>query len=214
MAINKQKIVDLAYNGQGIIGTTLINPGDFYHYEPTAEELRNYDFEAAKILLESAGYQDTNGNGIRESAGQGHPWSLILLPLPITSRRSKAGRMITSDLADAGIKINSVTMDSGALSDKIIAGSYDMFIWGWGSDVDPTVILGVLTTDQIGGNNEPFFSNPKYDEALLLPTGRDGPGEEKTDSSRNAADRIKEVPYLILVYSNNIQAIRSDRWSG
>ena len=64
LAINKQKIVDMAYNGQGTVGTTMVNPGDFYHYEPTGEEMRDYNIEAANALLEASGYMDADGDGV------------------------------------------------------------------------------------------------------------------------------------------------------
>ncbi len=213
LSINKQKIVDMAYNGQGTIGTTLINPGDFYHYEPVADELRGYDPEAAKALLESSGYMDSDGDGVRESQ-DGAPLEFDLITIADNLEEVKSGQMIVADSAVIGIKLNNVTMDSGALSDNIIAGSYDTFIWGWGADLDPTVITGVLTTDQIGGNNEPFFSNTRYDELYLSQQA-----ELDTDKRKQMVQEMQQIvyeeaPYIILVYSNNVQAIRSDRWTG
>jgi len=213
LAVNKQKIVDMAYNGQGTIGTTLINPGDFYHYQPTAEELRAYDLEAAKALLESAGYQDADGDGVRESK-EGTPLEFDLITIGDNLEEVKSGQMVAADSAEAGIKINNVTMDSGALNDKIVEGSFDLFIWGWGADVDPTVILGVLTTDQIGGNNEPHFSNAGYDELYIAQQAEMDKDKRKQMVHEMQQIAYDEAPYIILIYSNNIQAIRSDRWTG
>ncbi len=213
LGINKQRIVDIAYTGQGTVGTTMINPGNFYHYEPTAAELRDYDVEAAKALLEASGYTDADGDGVRESA-DGTPLEFDLITIGDNLEEVKSGQLIASDLAEAGIKINNVNMDSGALYDNIISGTYDLFIWGWGADLDPTVIMGVLTTDQIGGNNEPFFSNARYDELFLMQqTELD---DQKRQEMVFEMQQIvyDEAPYIIMIYSNNIQAIRSDRWTG
>ena len=100
------------------------------------------------------------------------------------------------------------------MKNRIIEGSYDMFIWGWGSDVDPTAILDILTTNQIGGNNEPFFSNVRYDQLQL--EQQNEMDESKRLKIVQEMQRIvyDEAPYIILIYSNNIQAIRSDRWTG
>ncbi|GAB1475474.1 ABC transporter substrate-binding protein [Bacillota bacterium] len=213
LVINKQKIVDMAYSGQGTVGTTLINPGDFYHYKPTGEELRAFDPDAANAMLEAAGYTDKNGDGVRDTA-DGTPLEFEFITIADNVEEVKSGQMIAADCAAAGIKINNVTMDSGALYDKIIEGSYDMFIWGWGADIDPTVILGILTTDQIGGNNEPFFSNKRYDELYMAQ-------QKEMDESKRQEMVFEmqqivydESPYIILIYANNIQAIRSDRWTG
>jgi peptide/nickel transport system substrate-binding protein len=213
LAVNKQKIVDMAYNGQGTVGTTMINPGDFYHYEPVSGELRDYNVDAANALLEESGYVDTNGDGVREDA-EGMPLEFEFITIADNLEEVKAGQMIASDLAEVGIKINSVTMDSGALYDNIIAGTYDMYIWGWGADLDPTVIMGVLTTDQIGGNNEPFFSNARYDELFLLQQTELDPAKRKAMVQEMQQIVYENAPYIILIYSNNIQAYRSDRWTG
>ncbi|NLT47123.1 MAG: ABC transporter substrate-binding protein [Clostridiales bacterium] len=213
LAINKQKIVDMAYSGQGTVGTTLINPGDFYHYEPTGGELRAYDPDAANALLEAAGYTDKDGDGVRETA-DGTPLEFEFITIADNVEEVKSGQMIASDCAAAGIKINNVTMDSGALYDRIIEGSYDMFIWGWGADVDPTVILGVLTTDQIGGNNEPFFSNERYDELYIAQQNEMDESKRQEMVFEMQQIVYDESPYIILIYANNIQAIRSDRWTG
>jgi peptide/nickel transport system substrate-binding protein len=213
LGINKQRIVDIAYNGQGTVGTTMINPGNFYHYAPTAAELRDYNVEAAKALLEASGYQDTDGDGVRESA-DGSPLRFDLITIGDNLEEVKSGQLIASDLAEAGIKINNVNMDSGALYDNIIAGTYDMFIWGWGADLDPTVIMGVLTTDQIGGNNEPFFSNARYDELFLMQQAELDPQKRQQMVFEMQQIVYDEAPYIIIIYSNNVQAIRSDRWTG
>lgn len=212
-AINKQKIVDMAYSGQGIKGTTLINPGDFYHYEPQGAEMRDYDPEKGKALLEAAGYIDRNGDGVRETV-DGKPLEFEFITIADNVEEVKSGQLIVSDLAEIGIKVKNITMDSGALYDRIIEGSYDMFIWGWGSDIDPTVILGIIITDQIGGNNEPFFSNARYDKLYIEQQAAMDENERQQMVFEMQRIVYDESPYIILVYSNNIQAIRSDRWTG
>ncbi|NLB24975.1 MAG: hypothetical protein GX828_06065, partial [Clostridiales bacterium] len=131
-----------------------------------------------------------------------------------TVHEVKSGQLIVSDLAEIGIKVNNITIDNGALYDRIIEGSYDMFIWGWGSDIDPTVILGIIITDQIGGNNEPFFSNARYDKLYIEQQAAMDENERQQMVFEMQRIVYDESPYIILVYSNNIQAIRSDRWTG
>lgn len=213
MAINKQKIVDMAFNGQGEAGTVLMNPGDFYRYEPGEGELRTYDPERANDLLDKAGYLDLNNDGVRESK-DGSPLEFEFITIADNVEEVKTGQMINADLAEIGIKIKNVTMDSGALYDKIIEGNYDMFIWGWGGDVDPTAILEILITSQIGGNNEPFFSNKRYDELYLAQQTAMDENERQEIIFEMQKIVYEESPYIILIYSNNIQAIRSDRWKG
>ena len=212
-AIDKEKIVQMAYGGEGEVGTTLLNPGQFYHYEPAGDELRSYNIEKGNELLDQAGYQDTDGDGIRENAA-GDKLEFSLITIADNSEEIKAGQLIVSDCQKIGISIKNETMDDGALQDQINAGSFDMFIWGWGGDVDPSVILELITTDQIGGNNEPHFSNARYDELFLKQMTILDEKERQAAVFEMQKIAYDEAPYIILIYDNNLQAIRSDKWTG
>lgn len=212
-AVNKEKIVEMAYGGEGKPGTTLLNPGDFFHYEPGDGGLRSYSTDKAKELLDKAGYKDTDGDGIRESS-TGEKLEFSLISISDNSEEIKAGQMIAADCKDAGIGIKTETMDDGALQDKIDAGTFDMFIWGWGGDVDPSAILQLLTTGMIGSSNEPHFSDGKYDE--LFEQQRSVMDKDKRKEIVYEMQKIAydESPYIILLYDNSLQAVRSDRWAG
>jgi peptide/nickel transport system substrate-binding protein len=210
-AMNKQKAAEMLYDNAGDVGTTLINPGDKYHYEPAGEELRDFSPDKANKLLDEAGYLDKDGDGIRESA-DGKPLKFDLISIADNTDEVKYGQMIKSDCLDVGVDINCVTMDSGAMSDKIAAYDYDMFIWGWGSDVDPTVILNVLTSAEIGGSNEPGWINEEYD--TLVKEQAMTMDEEARIALVKEAQKIcyDDAPYIILIYDNYTQAYRSDRF--
>lgn len=212
-AMDKKQIVDMAYGGQGEVGTTLINPSDKYHYEPSEDENRSYNIEKANSLLDNSGYKDTDNDGVREDEN-GKKLSFDFINISDNTDEVKTGQLIAASCKKAGIEVNLKTMDSGALQDAIDSSNYDMFMWGWGADYDPTTILGLLTTDQIGGSNEPKWSNSEYDSMY-----------KEQQTIMNEKDRITEVqkmqklaydeaPYIILLYDNNIQAYRSDRWEG
>ncbi|MEI8217306.1 MAG: ABC transporter substrate-binding protein [Eubacteriales bacterium] len=213
LATDKQQILDMAYGGEGKVGTTLINPGDFYHYEPTAAEKRDFNIDKANAMLDAAGYKDTNGDGVREDS-KGKMLEFKLISIADKTEEVKAAQLIAASCAKAGIKIDTVTMDDGALSDKIYAGSYDMFIWGWGADIDPTTILGILTTEQIGGNNEPYFTNARYDELFKLQMSEMDVNKRQKLVFEMQQIAYENAPYIIMIYDNNLQAIRSDRWTG
>lgn len=212
-AIDKKKIIQMAYGGEGSEGTTLLNPGQFYHYEPTAAELRSYSADKGSALLEKAGYKDTDGDGIREDAN-GNKLEFSLITIADNTEEVKAGQMIVSDCQKIGVSIKNETMDDGALQDKITAGDFDMFIWGWGGDIDPSVMLELLTTWQIGANNEPHFASTQYD--ALYKQQQTQMDETERQATVFAMQKMvyDEAPYIILLYDNNLQAIRSDRWTG
>jgi len=124
----------------------------------------------------------------------------------------KLGQIIKAGCEEAGIGIKCVTMESGALSDKVYEFDYDMFIWGWGADVDPGSILNILTSNydyaETGWTNDEYDSLYKEQSTLI-----------DFDDRKAVVDELQQIayeeaPYIILVYDNYIQGINSADWQG
>ena len=213
-AINKRDLVDIAFSKGGFPADSLIPPATAYwHWTPSGADARPFDPAAAGRLLDEAGYGTKDAAGARLRA-DGTPLSIRLIARAENPREVKAGQMVQGYLRDVGIEVKLSTLDDGALSDAITAGDYDMFIWGWGGDVDPTTMLNILTTEQFDGTNEPRYSNPAYDElvsrqyTLLDPKAR--------QEAVHAAQRIawEDCPLSILSYDLDVQAWRNDLIEG
>lgn len=213
LATDKQKIVDMAYYGAGEPGTVLINPGDYFYYDVPAADRLDFDAAAAAALLEENGYKDSDGDGVRESA-DGDRLSFSLISIADNVEEVKAAQIIADGAAQAGIEINLETMDDGALGDKIYAWDYDMFIWGWGGDLDPSVMLNILTSSEIGSSNEPGYDNPDYDKLYAeQDTMLDKAARKKlTDEMQRMV--YEDSPYIILVYDQYVQGYNKDKWTG
>jgi peptide/nickel transport system substrate-binding protein len=209
---DKEKIVSMAYGNAGDVGTTLINSSSEYHYEPTDSELRSYDPDKAAALLEAAGYRDTDGDGIRETS-DGKKLSFELISIADNTEEVKTAQMMAAGCKLAGIELRLVTMDSGALGELVSAGDYDMFIWGWGADMDAPAILRIFISDEWWNLNETGFSDARYDELYYLQqTLMD---EDERIAAVWEAQKIAydNAHYIIYIYDNDIQAIRSDKWT-
>ena len=211
-AIDKQNIMDVVYYSQGEVGTTLVPPGDYYHYEP-ADELRSFNIEKANELLEEAGYKDIDQDGIREDSN-GNKLSFLFTLRSETPEEVKAGQMIAANVEKAGIELKIETVDDGVLIDKVYSQDFDMFIWGWGTALDPTVILNVMSTKEIGNLSDCNYSNEEYDGLLL---------EQQTIMDETERRKVvwemqkilyDDAPYIILFYDNSLQGVRTDKWDG
>ena len=92
------------------------------------------------------------------------------------------------------------------------APDFDTFIWGWGGDpYDPSFLLSILTTDEIGGSSDSFYSNPEYDKLYEQQAGSFDPEQRKEIIQRMVAMTQADLPYLVLTYDPNLQAYRTDR---
>jgi peptide/nickel transport system substrate-binding protein len=214
-AIDKQKIIDVAFSGQGKPGSTIV-PSFLtdWHNKLSDEQNRSYDPDKAKATLDEAGFTDQNGDGVREDK-DGTPLEFRLYLRSNSPEEVKAGQILHVMLKDVGIKTNVETIDDGVLGDRIYDnGDYDLFIWGWSTDIDPTTILSIVSTDQIGNLSETYYSNPKYDELLA---------EQEVTVDFKERQKIvyemqnilaEDLPYIILMEENAIQAVRTDKWKG
>jgi peptide/nickel transport system substrate-binding protein len=219
-AIDRQKIVDVAFFGQADAGSTLIVPYSTYHWEPAADQAYKYDPEETKTQLDLAGYEDTDGDGFRETK-DGKPLSLRLLVTNDSPENQTAAKLIAGWFKDVGLKVNLKIVDAGVLLDAqynykgdTYAPDYDMYIWFWTYDVDPEMMLGVPTPQQIEGWNDTLWTDPEYTSLFTQQ-------EQTIDVEKRIplVQRMQEIvwessPYLIFAYPYQLEAYRSDKWDG
>ncbi len=221
-AIDKDKIVSIGYSNNALAADTIINR-DYYSaeadYHLTPSSPYAFDLDKARQALDQAGYPDGDGDGIREYKGK--PIELRLYTRSESPEQQNCGKLMAGWFKDIGLDIDFQVIDDGALADKqynVEGGQYapdfDMFIWGWGGDVDPNFILSVLTTNSIQSWSDCAWSNPEYDKLFL-----------KQQSTIDVQQRIAIVkqmqqivydqsPYIPLVYPLDLEAANKGKWAG
>ncbi len=94
------------------------------------------------------------------------------------------------------------------------APAFDTFVWGWGGDpYDPSFLLSLFLTDQIGGNSDSFYSNPEYDRLFNEQAGAFDVAERKEVMAEMVNLTQEDLPYIVLTEDPNLQAYRTDRLS-
>ena len=204
-AVDKDKIVSIGYNGNAAPADTIITR-DFYsaeadfHWTPPVGDPGTYtfDLEKAKAALDAAGYTDGDGNGIREYKGK--DIKLRLYARSESPESQNCGKLITGWFEEVGLDIDYQVIDDGALGDKQYnyegdqyAPDFDLFIWGWGGDVDPNFILSVLTTGSIEAWSDCIWSNAEYDKLFLEQQTTIDVAEAHRTRPPDAADRLRGV---------------------
>jgi peptide/nickel transport system substrate-binding protein len=222
-AIDRDKLVSIAYGGEATPGTTILPPDNWrdpdYHWQPPAGTLRTFDLAKAAAMLDAAGYKDVNGDGLRDYKGK--PIKLRLWALNQSIQNQSAGKLITGWFRHLGLGITFEVVDEGVYNDRIwnysgstYAPDFDMYLWTWYGYADPGQTLGSYTTSQIEGWNEPCWSNLQYDRAY---------GQQAvqlvTQQRKQYIDASQEVMYAdspqsITVYPRLLQAIDTADWTG
>ena len=220
-AIDKQAIVDAAMNGLAIPGEGLISPVQgVWNWSVPEDQRYSYDPEKAKQLLEDAGYSDGDGDGVRENA-KGDKLEFRFVVLNEYPEDQAAGKKIVSWCDDVGIRLKLDPMDEGPFGDDVYDNAnYDVFIWSWGGDIDPGFMLSTFTTEQILNWGDSQYSNPEYDDLYTQQAQAVDPEKPEDPTARKAiTDEMQAIlyrdnPYVILWYNLNLQAWRTDKWTG
>ena len=211
---DRQVAVEMGYGGLAEAGYGLVNnPG--FQYVPADDVRRDLSVEKANALLDSAGYLDSDGDGIRERGGQ--PLSLELITASERSSwQSAVVNMLITNCAEAGIEINWTTMEKVTMWDTCCDGddSWQLYLDGWGGDVDPGMILCLFQDwENGGGYSTTSYSNPAYDaayEQVLSTVDADARADAIQECQRIL---YEDCPYTIICYDTSVQAI-SNRWTG
>jgi peptide/nickel transport system substrate-binding protein len=215
-AIDKQALVDNVLQGSGSVGSTMLSPQDRWFWDPAAngDTTQDYNPQLANQMLDQAGYKDTNGDGIREDPKTGLPLTFTFLVLTTDPYSSDLGEFIKSWLKDIGMAVTLRPVTENKALDLWYAHDYDGYIWGWSGRPDPDFMLSIFTTDQCDNWSDGCYSNPEYDKLYL--EQRAAMTEEERAPIVDQMQKIvyDQVPEVFLIYENDLQAYRNDRFTG
>ena len=94
------------------------------------------------------------------------------------------------------------------------APDFDTFVWGWGGDpYDPSALLQLITTANIGNSSDSFYSNPEYDALFTKQSGEFDAAQRKATIKQMIDISQRDLPYLVLTNDPNLQVYRTDRLS-
>jgi peptide/nickel transport system substrate-binding protein len=127
-ALDYQTIVESIYLNRGYQITSNVLPIIPWAYDVTIEPY-SYDPNAARQLLESAGWIDTNNDGIRERGTT--PLVLGLTVVTGNTVHEQLADLVQDQLNSVGFDIAITPVDAPALAMQLLSQRYDMAITGW-----------------------------------------------------------------------------------
>jgi peptide/nickel transport system substrate-binding protein len=219
-AVDREKVVALAYSKYASVGSTLMVPYSPYHWQPPADAAFRYDPAKARQILDDAGYKDVNGDGYRETPA-GKKLDLRLAATTDSVEDQTAAKLIAGWLKDVGIKVAYQVIDPSALGDMQLnwegdtfAPDWDMCVWYWTAEPDPNYILGLFTPKQIGTGSDCNWTSPEYTR-LFQQQSRTLDQAKRIEIVQQMQQLFYEAaPYAILAYPDSLQAFNTRDWAG
>jgi len=223
-AIDRQRIVDLAWAGKAAPGSTIMTPDSWvdpdFHWQPPPDQLFVYDPAKAKNLLDAAGYKDTDADGIREGK-DGKPIKLRLWARQESPESQKTGSLLTGWFRDLGLKIEYQVLDDGIFYDSIWAykgdtysPDFDMYLWYYDGYADPGDTLASFTTAQIENWNEPCWSNAEYDRVVNAANSELDAQKRKDLVWQAQQIFYEQSPEIATDYPQSLEAVNTAKWDG
>ena len=161
-AVNRPAVVETVFESYSPPAYGPLNRST-YAYDPSVEGMYSYDPERAAVLLEEAGWTDTDGDGIRDRDGERLELETILMGWGYIP---EVGQILQNQFAEVGIGITSrQTTFSNALGD-VAEGRYHLVPFLF-SNSDPDILRTTFHSSNIdGGFNWSKVSDPQLDAWL------------------------------------------------
>ncbi len=217
-AIDPEALVKNVYGGYAQPGTSYIPPRfATYHWNPTGAQAHTFDPAAANAALDAAGYPK-GPDGIRMGK-DGKPLNLNFVGDASQTQDGQEAQYIKGWLQAIGIGVNINLVSSNRLNDLTNAGDFDLALSGYAVDPDPDYVLSIQTCAQrpnaqgLGGTTESFFCNAQYDQLYAEQLSEMDPAKRAADIKQMEQVFYDQVPEVTLVYRDNLEAYRSDRWA-
>lgn len=197
MAINRQALITNLLKGFARPATGILAPSSPF-YEPKVSPIF-FDVEAAKGLLDAAGYPDPDGEG---------PAKRFTLTYKTSNRRDRVlmARAIARQLEGLGIEVKIESYEWGTFFRDIRTGNFQMYTSTWVGVTDPDIYYLTFHSASMppDGANRGGFVSEVLDE--LLSTARTTIDPEKRRQLYAQVQQIValELPYVSLWYEDNV----------
>jgi peptide/nickel transport system substrate-binding protein len=213
--MDRQRIVDTALNGYGVIGETIV-PATTGKWHDSSQKPLPFSISKANQILDKLGYKK-GSNGIRVANGQPMSYEVIV-PNSRADVLTPTFRVIQGDFKKIGVELKEKVLDPNGAFAAITAPNnkytnFDLAMWDWIPSVDPDSILSVLLCNQYGSNSDTGYCNKKYD-SLYQKQAQELNVKKRVQLVHQAQDMIAtDRPYIILNYPDVIEAW-SKSWTG
>ena len=218
-AINIPELLEKTFQGHGTLATSFI-PSVYPQWQWKDEsKLAKYDPDAANAALDAAGYKK-GSDGIRLDKS-GKPINLRLLVDNADSVDQSRADFIVPWLKAIGIGVTVQPTDGDTIAADTTAGKYDMYFTAWSLGSDPDYQLGINTcdalptkTDGTGSTSMDYWCDPEFDKLYAQQHAELDEAKRQEIVKQMQAIHYDAAPSIDFWYPENLEAYRSDKWTG
>lgn len=138
MAIDRRALLKNVYDTLAFLGS-----GPFSRMLATADTalaMPAFDAGGAGRLLDSLGWRDGDGDGVREKGGRPLRFGLMY---PATSGpRRRYAELIQAQLRPIGVRVDVDGADITVIAERMFSGKFDALVNNWASDPSPIALRG------------------------------------------------------------------------
>ena len=132
MSFDRRAVIEKLYHGQARPVTGPFLPDQWANNDDIVPI--EFNPQAAAALLESAGWRDTDGDGVREREGRKFAFT-VLIPEGNVARDQS--QILQDALQKAGVKMEIAVMDGAAFFSRVLERNFQAAFFAWVLEPDP-----------------------------------------------------------------------------
>ena len=208
-AVDRSWFLSMAVGNAGEIGSSFVSPGLSFFARP--EGLRGCEPDTALGLIVAAGYNDSNGDGILDHGLRATKLTLRLCSSSREGWSATAATILAADLGELGVEVDWRKTDGPVSELTRSADDWDLCLLGWRGSPSAAVTAGRFR-DALGALTG--WTDPNFESDLALLRSAEDPAVALGYVRRLQQIAYDACPVIVLGYAADIQALRSDRWTG
>ena len=206
-AIDREAIIDSVLEGYASVADSAITPDQEQYYN---EDVKTYEYDPDKAieLLEEAGWEDSNGDGVLDKDGEDFT---ITFDVALQGDLEQIAVLVQQYLIDVGIDVSLNTLEWNTMIQKnVIERDFELILNWWAYPPDPDVLSQYHSNHAGSGNNIPGYSNEEMDALLEEGQAISDPDERAVVYDEVQDYMAENLPYLYLWYPEEL-SIRNTR---